>query len=42
MGGGFDKVYTPDRERAKKYDTLFRKYRKLGKFIENDLTEFNK
>ena len=34
MGGGFDKEYQPDPERAKKYEILFRKYRELGNFIE--------
>jgi len=34
MGGGFEKEYQPDPERAKKYDILFRKYRELGSFIE--------
>jgi L-ribulokinase len=37
MGGGFEKEYRPDPARAKKYDTLFKKYKKLGTFIENDL-----
>jgi L-ribulokinase len=34
MGGGFEKVYEPDPVRAEKYDLLFRKYKKLGSFIE--------
>jgi L-ribulokinase len=34
MGGGFEKEYYPDPERAKKYETLFRKYKELGSFIE--------
>jgi L-ribulokinase len=38
MGGGFEKTYKPDPARAKKYDELFKKYKKLGTFIENDLT----
>lgn len=37
MGGGFEKVYHPDPARAKKYDSLFKRYKKLGRFIENDL-----
>jgi L-ribulokinase len=37
MGGGFEKEYNPDPVRAKKYDTLFKKYIKLGTFIENGL-----
>jgi len=38
MGGGFEKIYTPNPLRAKKYDVLYQKYRKLGSFIENELT----
>ena len=34
MGGGFEKEYYPDPVRAKKYETLFRKYKELGSFIE--------
>ncbi|MCX6326849.1 MAG: ribulokinase [Bacteroidia bacterium] len=34
MGGGFEKEYHPDPVRAKKYDTLFRKYKELGYLIE--------
>jgi L-ribulokinase len=34
MGGGFEKEYHPDSERAKKYELLFRKYKELGNFIE--------
>jgi len=34
MGRGFEKEYIPDPERAEKYEILFRKYMKLGKFIE--------
>jgi L-ribulokinase len=36
MGGGFEKEYHPDRNRAAKYDVLFRKYKNLGKFIEGN------
>jgi L-ribulokinase len=35
MGGGFEKEYYPDPSRAKKYETLFIKYKKLGSMIEN-------
>jgi L-ribulokinase len=35
MGGGFEKEYSPDPVRAKKYDILFRKYKELGAFIES-------
>jgi len=38
MGGGFEKEYNPDPVRAKKYETLFIKYKKLGSFIEKSLT----
>jgi L-ribulokinase len=34
MGGGFEKEYQPDPERAKKYDALFLKYKELGNYIE--------
>jgi L-ribulokinase len=34
MGGGFEKEYHPDPERAKKYETLFKKYKDLGLIIE--------
>ena len=37
MGGGFEKEYNPDPVRANKYETLFRKYKKLGTFIETEL-----
>jgi L-ribulokinase len=38
MGGGFEKEYKPDPERAGKYEKLFLKYKKLGLFIEDHLT----
>jgi L-ribulokinase len=37
MGGGFEKEYHPDPARAKKYETLFCKYKKLGSMIEKEL-----
>jgi L-ribulokinase len=37
MGSGFEKEYTPDPIRAKKYETLFKKYKELGSFIEKKL-----
>ncbi|MFA5820456.1 MAG: FGGY-family carbohydrate kinase, partial [Bacteroidales bacterium] len=37
MGGGFEKEYRPDPVRAKKYETLFRKYKALGSLIEKSL-----
>lgn len=39
MGSGFDTVYGPDPENAARYKTLFEKYRRVGDFIENNLTE---
>jgi L-ribulokinase len=36
MGGGFEKEYRPDPVRAKKYETLFSKYKQLGSLIEKD------
>ena len=38
MGGGFEKEYIPDPLRVKKYETLFRKYKELGSFVEKGLT----
>ena len=37
MGGGFEKEYHPDPSRAKKYETLFRKYKELGYLIEKGM-----
>ncbi|HEX2967477.1 MAG TPA: ribulokinase [Bacteroidales bacterium] len=34
MGGGFEKVYLPDNSRVAVYEILFKKYKELGKFIE--------
>ena len=34
MGGGVEREYLPDPERAKRYETLFRKYKELGAIIE--------
>jgi L-ribulokinase len=34
MGGGVEQEYNPDPVRAKKYETLFRKYKELGSLIE--------
>jgi len=43
MGGGFEKEYLPDPGRAAIYNTLFAKYRQLGKFIEEhgDISQTN-
>jgi L-ribulokinase len=37
MSSGFEKEYYPDKKRAQKYETLFRKYKKLGSLIEKEL-----
>jgi L-ribulokinase len=37
MGGGFEKEYKPDPVRAKRYDELYLKYKKLGEFVENEM-----
>ncbi|MCX6301082.1 MAG: ribulokinase [Bacteroidia bacterium] len=37
MGSGFEKEYRPDPARAKKYEALFEKYKKLGSFVEKQL-----
>lgn len=38
MGGGFEKQYQPDPARAEIYDSLYHKYRSLGKLIEEYAT----
>jgi L-ribulokinase len=38
MGAGFEIEYKPDPVKAKKYEKLFREYKKLGSFIEDNLT----
>ena len=38
MGGGFEKEYHPNPVNAEKYEKLFKRYMKLGSFIENDLS----
>jgi L-ribulokinase len=37
MGNGFEKEYHPDPENAEKYQKIYSKYIKLGKFVENEL-----
>ena len=37
MGQGFEKEYKPDPENARKYETMYEKYKKLGHFTENEL-----
>jgi len=36
MGGGFEKEYHPDPVKARKYESLFRKYKELGSLIEKN------
>jgi L-ribulokinase len=36
MGPAIDKTYTPDPERARLYDELYRRYKLLGKFVEEE------
>ena len=36
MGGGFETEYLPIAENVKKYEVLYKKYRKLGKFVESE------
>ncbi|WP_345264089.1 ribulokinase [Nibrella viscosa] len=38
MGSGFDAEYTPRPEQVTVYDTLYRKYRQLGRFVEEQFT----
>jgi L-ribulokinase len=38
MGGGFEKTYNPDPSRAAKNRKLYERYKKLGGFIETQLT----
>jgi L-ribulokinase len=37
MGGGFEKEYKPDPVRAKKYEALYTRYKKLGSLVEHNL-----
>jgi L-ribulokinase len=37
MGGGFEKEYKPNPKRAKNYNALYAKYKKLGSFVEKEL-----
>jgi len=37
MGGGFEKIYHPDPERAAKYDRIFESYKNLGAFVEAEI-----
>lgn len=37
MGGGFEKEYQPNKESARRYEILYRKYKKLGGLIEKEM-----
>jgi L-ribulokinase len=37
MGGGFEKEYLPDKNRAAIYAKLYEKYKKFGSFVEKEL-----
>ncbi|MGB4292127.1 MAG: ribulokinase [Bacteroidales bacterium] len=39
MGGGFEKEYVPNPHKTEKYRIIYEKYKKLGTFIENELTD---
>ena len=38
MGSGFEKEYRPDPANAQKYEKIYTRYKKLGKFVETQLT----
>jgi L-ribulokinase len=38
MGSGFEKEYHPNPENAQKYEKIYTRYKKLGKFVETELT----
>jgi L-ribulokinase len=38
MGSGFEKEYLPNPANARKYEKIYTRYKKLGKFIETQLT----
>lgn len=38
MGNGFEPEYRPNEENAKKYESLYKRYSKLGEFIEKEFT----
>ena len=39
IGSGFEKTYTPDPDKAEKYQALYQKYKTLGAFIEQEFTD---
>ena len=38
MSAGIERTYRPDAEAARRYDGLYEEYRKLGSFVERELT----
>jgi L-ribulokinase len=38
MSAGIERVYRPEPEAARRYDVLYQDYRKLGSFVERELT----
>lgn len=36
MGGGFETEYHPDAERATLYEALYEKYKRFGRFVEDE------
>ena len=38
MGSGFEKIYQPDKENAKIYQSIYEKYNRLADWIENSFT----
>ncbi len=42
MSGGIEKVYQPDKKNTAIYRNIYEKYLKLGRFIEQELTETSK
>jgi L-ribulokinase len=38
MGGGFETGYHPDPAMVKKYQVLFEKYKRFGRFVEDEIS----
>lgn len=36
MGSGMEAEFVPDPDRARRYDTLYERYRRLGAFVEEE------
>jgi L-ribulokinase len=39
MGCGFEREYRPDPERARRYDRLYERYRRLGEILEREIMQ---